>query len=408
MPRLRAVIVGLLLILGIFWFVEQMVRQNDPRVPVWLRETDPLLGWVPSENTFFEAPREITVIHGNQRGEEIRLHYDARGFRVSSAPQVHTTKANHAAPQLSAAELDAICLGNSRILAPELSWEETLFAAARDGDSASPDVPAIHLANAGMPGGCPLLYQLHWDRLSEVANRPWFCLLGPQTPLHDFEARRGLQTNRHGEPVLCRHPHALAAGNPPQTDQPPLINSRLVHRGLQRLSSLFLGDASAPPLLSSPCVLLRNSLGSEQNFRTVCRTSLEPLVWLQRQVQAQGGELILVYVPHACDLHSETDTDSQAAQPALQSVSLTKGQVPSQPVSQPGLIFRDLVQGEADRLQIALIDFTPIMLQGGPDAAWFEHDGQSLSPVGHRKIGQELRRWVHKNQQQRVESQRNN
>lgn len=396
MPRLRAVIVGLLLVLGIFWFVEQLVRQNDPRVPVWLRETDPLLGWIPSERIFFEAPREVTVLHGNQRGEEIRLHYDARGFRIPNSSQ----------PPM--VEADAVFLGDVRILAPELAWEETLFAWTQQADSAEPHGPTLLLANGGMPGGCPLLYQLHWERLQEVANRPWFCLIGPETPLHDFEARRGLQTNRYGEPVLCRHPHAPEAGNPPQSDQSPLINSRLVHRGLQQLCGLFLGDTSAPPLLSSPCVLLRNSLGSEQNFRTVCRTSLEPLAWLQRQVQSRGGELILVYVPHACDLHRDTDTDSQPDQPLLQSVSLSGAQAPGQPVPQPGLIFRDLVQEEANRLQIALIDFTPIMLQTASAADWFDQDGQSLTPSGHQRIGQELRRWVTRNQQRLGESHSRN
>ncbi|MCA8984291.1 MAG: hypothetical protein KDA76_11050 [Planctomycetaceae bacterium] len=352
MPRIRAVLFGILLFLGIVLGAEYAIRQNDPRVSAWMRDVAPYYGWTPSATVYFDAPINQSCLGLSPRGEVIPLHYDSHGFRVKSPH-----------PRETAGEW--LCLGSARVLAPDCEASQTfceLWGTKRAGPAL-----ASNVINAGMPFGCPLLYSLHLQRLEPVARKHWLCFLGTETPLHDRAIRRGLEVNRQGETVSSVHPHALFEGKPPAPNQHPLMESRLVKWILPRLCDALLGRTDDSPHGNSPCSELPGSQNSAEISSLEGQLSLEPLHLLRNFVETRGGTFTLVYLPSACEF---TPSSADRAGSATN--------------------FRLLVHEYAKQHQLPLIDLTEALSRTHQTTNLFGSSANILTPSGHEIVAEQL------------------
>lgn len=362
MPRLRAFILGLLLLAGLLAGTEYALRERMSLVPAPMRQCPLQYGWIPSERCYLEAPagRTIEQVKGNSL--LVTASYDEYGLRITNRKNPATAK------------IELLCLGNERILAPLVPDSQTFterWQALRQADG---DKAGTRIANAGMPEGCPLLWGLQSERLQPLAGSHWLCFIGPETILADFKVRRVTQFNAQGQPVLSRHPYVPKSSKKTPTVQNPLQDYQLFQLALPQLCNLFLGEN--PATLGETISAHKNRGQIEAGQLAQFRLALEPMQALKNFVAASGGRITLIYLPSSEDLLSQTKGSPLS--------NSTGGNSPTKSME-----FRHFAREFASHTQIHFLDLTPLFISSSEQTPFVE-DGSELSPAGHELLARGL------------------
>ncbi len=381
MPRLRAFFAGVVLLTGLMMLADYLMQHHQSVVPAALQQRDLFYGWQPSEKSYLAPPQVATFSWKTPAGEQVLLRYDAAGFRVTD----QEVKASENSQQISPPRF--VCLGDRRVLAADLPVQKTFVFRWQEKrqQQAGPQNPEqARIVNAGCPTGCPLLWQLHSDRLQAYAGSHWLCFVGEETAFNDFQIRRNLQVDIQGRPIAAAHPQL--GQNPaqePTGQSAPFWEKQLVKLALPWLGDLFWGDDTR----NQPTPGQENSLGNSGlvSSGNPASNSLVPCLALKISLQQAGGQLTLVYLPQLSELQEESRQPSPAAAGHSEGNLLTGA-------ANSRLSFRQQVQDFARQYQITLLDFTPAFSAVSEPEKLYQPDSKMLSTAGHQLVAAQLER----------------
>ncbi|MCG6156144.1 hypothetical protein [Rubinisphaera margarita] len=352
MPRIRFLILGLLLVSGAVIAAELALRHNyeDACVQLGLNGGD--AGWIPCETGFLQAPLDCTVRYPVQPGTAIDLRYDSQGFRVT-------------AEDVDGNGQRTVCLGSRRVLAPDLPVERTFAGRWESTMAVSPSPPVV--LNGGMPRGCPLLWQLQFDsRIAQASADRLICVVGIESCENDFVVRRSMEFDASGRPQLGCHPGQ--SGTPGTDSTRKLIDQyRLIQVGLPLLGNLFFGrEPASDPFESGVQLATEVPVTSE-----LIRQALEPLADLSRRSAASGMKMTIVYLPTANEIARRTGRSQ------LERDSLAEN-------------CRRITEEFVAEQQLEFLDLTDHLLDKGAQGPLFREDGRRLTAAGHQLVAEVL------------------
>ena len=341
MYKLRALLMGVLLLSGGLAALEYTARHAPERLPEEWHPSDPLMGWAPCDHAYLKPGNEAVA---NQSSS------------AASGPRVNQLGFRSQIQECAAEQIQFVCLGNERVFAPEIPERQTFVGQWNSSvTSQGPEQPGV--VNGGMPQGCPLAWQLQSERRAACLNAHWICFVDETTPEADTAIRRGTLFNASGKPEQSVHPLATTEKTEPPTNKPFFMDSVLIRRAVPQLFSLLLGESpddratiESPPQLTS----------RDEIFR-----ALEPLVQLREQIESHGGRLTVVYLPR----YTADPVESQNQQEFAQVLS----------------------QFTAAH-QLATLDLTPFLQPQNASVPFTNTDGQ-LTIEGHTQAAAYLQRY---------------
>ncbi len=352
MPRIRFLILGLLLVSGAVIAAELALRHNyeDACVQLGLNGGD--AGWSPCETGFLQAPANRVIRYPVRPGDAVDLRYDANGFRVTA----ETTDDDRQ---------PTIFLGSRRVLAPDLPAEQTFVGLWESSTTGFPSQQVV--LNGGMPRGCPLLWQLQFDtRLATTSARRLICVIGVDSCENDFIVRRSIKFDAQGRPQIGLHPGKSA--EPKSNAAQELIEQyRLVQVGLPMIGNVFFGREPASDPFESRLQLSANgSLTTE-----LIEQALVPLIDLSQRASSRGTKLTVVYLPTADELALQAGI-SQSERDSL--------------VENCRSVARDFTA----RHQLEFLDLTTHLVEDEAGSRLFRPDGRRLTESGHQRVSKVL------------------
>lgn len=351
MPRIRFLILGLLLVSGAVIAAELALRHHyeDTCIQLGLNAGD--AGWTPCETGFLQSPADRVVRYPVQPGTAVSLRYDGHGFRVTAQSDKDGRR--------------TICLGSRRVLAPDLPAEQTFAGLWELSSAGEPSGGSI--LNGGMPRGCPLLWQLQFDtRIAPASADRLVCLIGVESCENDFIVRRAIKFDAQGRPQIGCHPGL--SGTPQRDAVRGLIDQyKLIQVGLPLIGNLFFGrEPSSDPFESGL------QLSTEESLTTdLIRQALIPLVDLSRRASDSGMKLTVVYLPTAREVAVQAGISQSERNSLVENC-------------------RNVVREFAAEQQLEFIDLTTHLLESDIEPQLFREDGRRLTAAGHRRVSELL------------------
>ncbi|TWT61280.1 hypothetical protein [Rubinisphaera italica] len=352
MPRFRCLILGLLILCGLAAGSEYVLRYHLDLAAPKIGLNSQYFGWTTCDHSFLAAPVNQTITYTIKPGVSNELHFGSSGFRQSA------TKGNSTAPE-------TICLGDERVLAPEIKHQQTFVALwSQMSGSSSGGVADETVHNGGMPLGCPLLWQIQLDeRIIPHHPRRVVCFIGRQSLQNDFNIRRSVVFDEDGQIVACKHP-GIKAENRKSTQagqKNPLEEYALLRLGFPFICKLFLNDTPQSDPLRTAGPLVTKIEGS----REFLQLSLHPLLNIAERCRAVNIEFVVVYLPDQSEVMDREGNQIHG------NISADHREVVSEYLMAAGVPFIDLTS----------------LLQSDPQVSnAFLNQSDHFSVVGHQMI----------------------
>ena len=284
MPRFRCLILGVLILCGLVAGSEYALRYHFDLAAPQIGLNSQNFGWTACNHSYLAAPVNQTITFAIKPGVTNDLHFGDAGFRQAA------TSSNLTAPE-------TICLGDERVLAPEIEHHQTFIALWDQlSNSSRGRNDESSICNAGMPYGCPLLWQIQFDeRILPLKPRRVVCFIGQACLQNDYHVRRSVIFDEYGQIVACKHPgiKSVHRNSPQKRQKNPLEDYALFRLGVPVICKFFLNDMTQNDPLRTASPVMMKTAGSNEFIQL----SLSPLLDMAKRCQAANIEFFVVYLP---------------------------------------------------------------------------------------------------------------